>query len=184
MEAHKMKKATAGLYLHIVDALALIVLGCMMLIWPNRGPDVVFLWMGIALILPGVAKTATLLIRKRIPGLGAVDLAVGLMQIVLGVLCIVMPEALAGFFPAIAACLLAFGAIVLFAQAYTVIDHDDGSFMLSFALGMLSLTPPVVIFIRPDWLADRIAPAAAASMIVEGIFLLIAVWKAVKANQD
>lgn len=179
-----MKKAAAGLYLHIVDALALIVLGCMMLIWPNCGPDVVFLWMGIALILPGAAKSAALLMRKRMPGLGAVDVVVGLMQIVLGLLCIAVPEALTGFFPVIAACLLGFGAIVLFAQAYTVIDHDDGSFMLSFALGMLSLTPPVVIFIRPDWLADRVAPAAAASMIVEGIFLLIAVLKAVKANQD
>ena len=88
------------------------------------------------------------------------------------------------FFPIIAVCLLGYGAAVLFVRAYAVVDHDDAGFILPFALGMICLTPPVVIFIHPGWLADRIAPAAAASMIVEGIFLLIAVLKAVKANQD
>ena len=179
-----MKKTTAGLLPYIADALALIVLGCILLIRSDPAPEEVCRWIGIALILPGVVKAAAFLFRKNRSSRNAIDLIVGLIQIACGAACIAKPDAIAGFFPIIAACLLGYGAIVLFAQASAVIDHDDNVFKLSLALGMLCLTPTVLVLIRPGCLQDLAVPAAGVSMTAEGIFLLFAILKARKADSE
>ena len=60
-----MKKVSNALKNYIVDAILLIALGLVMLIWPQYSLQIIFKWVGIGLIVTGLIKGLIYFTKKR-----------------------------------------------------------------------------------------------------------------------
>lgn len=166
-----MKKISAALKNYIVDAIALIVLGLVMVIWSDSALETIFRWVGIGLIVLGAIKGVSFFVKKK--DRSVIDLLVGIVQIAVGIFFAVKPDILAAHFPTVAAILLAYGAIVILIRAIRLKDGNRNTFILSLVLGIVCLVLAVIVFVHPSFLTDVMVPAAGVSMIVGGISLLI-----------
>lgn len=170
-----MKRIPAVLRNYIVDAVALIVFGLVLLIWPDYTLETIFKWIGIGLIVLGAIKTILFFARKN---RGVIGLLVGLVQLAFGIFIFAKPGFLVAFFPTVAAILLGCGAIVMIARALKLREVSRDVFLLPLVLGILCLILAVIIFAHPVALADLMVQATGMSMIVEGVSLLVALSRA------
>ena len=161
---------------YIVDAVALIVLGLVLAIWPEYTLETIFKWIGIGLIALGAIKAIGFFARKV--NRSVIGLLVGLVQIAVGIFFVVRPDFLVAFFPTVAAILLGYGAILMIVRALNLRDASREMFTLPLVLGIICLIFAVVIFVHPVLLANVMVQAAGVSMIVEGVSLLIALSRA------
>ncbi len=168
-----MKKVSNALKNYIVDAILLIALGLVMLIWPQYSLQIIFKWVGIGLIVTGLIKGLIYFTKKEKKDRSLPDLLVGILQIAVGIFTAVKAEFLASHFPIVAAILLAYGAIVMIVRAVRIKDGDQRKFILSLVLGIVTLVLAAVVFAHPAMLANLMMQTAGIAMIVEGISLLI-----------
>ena len=168
-----MKKVSNALKNYIVDAILLIALGLVMLIWPQYSLQIIFKWVGIGLIVTGLIKGLIYFTKKEKKDRSLPDLPVGILQIAVGIFTAVKAEFLASHFPIVAAILLAYGAIVMIVRAVRIKDGDQRKFILSLVLGIVTLVLAAVVFAHPAMLANLMMQTAGIAMIVEGISLLI-----------
>ena len=168
-----MKKVSNALKNYIVDAILLIALGLVMLIWPQYSLQIIFKWVGIGLIVTGLIKGLMYCRQKDKIDRSLADLPVGILQIAVGIFTAVKAEFLASHFPIVAAILLAYGAIVMIVRAVRIKDGDQRKFILSLVLGIVTLVLAAVVFAHPAMLANLMMQTAGIAMIVEGISLLI-----------
>ena len=171
-----MKKVSAALKNYIVDALALIALGLVLLIWPKGALETIFKWIGTGLIVLGAIKAVSFFVKKE--NRSGFGLLVGLVQIAVGIFFVARPGFLVAFFPTVAAILLGYGAIVMIVRALKLKDGNKNAFTLSLVLGIVCLVLAAVIFVHPVLLANVMVQAAGVSMIIEGVSLLIALSRA------
>ena len=168
-----MKKVSDALKNYIVDAILLIALGLVMLIWPQWSLQIIFKWVGIGFIVMGLIKGLIYFSRKEKKERSSSDLLVGCLQLAIGIFAIAKAEVLASHFPIVAAILLAYGAIMMIVRAVKMKDGDQKTFILSLVLGIVTLVLAVVVFAHPAMLANLMMQTAGIAMIVEGISLLI-----------
>ena len=168
-----MKKISNALKNYIFDAVLLIALGLVMLIWPQWSLQIIFKWVGIGFIVTGVIKGLLYCTKKEKKERSLPDLLVGIAQLAAGIFVVVKAEFLASHFPIVAAILLAYGAIMMIVRAVKLKDGNQKSFILSLVLGIVTLVLAVVIFVHPIVLANLMVQSAGIAMIVEGISLLI-----------
>lgn len=168
-----MKKVSSALKNYIVDAVLLIAIGLVMLIWPQWSLKIIFTWIGIGLIVTGVVKGIIFFTKKNKDDRRISDLLVAFLQEGLGIFAIVKAEVLAENFPIAAAILLAYGAIVMIIRAVRLKDGSQKSFILSLVLGIVSLVLAVVVFVHPTLLANLMMQTTGVAMIFEGISFLI-----------
>ena len=171
-----MKRIPAVLRNYIVDAVALIVLGLVLLIWPDYTLETIFKWIGVGLIVLGAIKVVLFFVKRNRSVIG---LLVGLVQLAFGIFIFAKPGFLVAFFPTVAAILLGYGAIVMIARALKLREVNRNAFLLPLVLGIICLILAVIIFVHPVLLADLMVQASGMSMIVEGISLLLALSRAV-----
>ena len=158
---------------YIVDAILLIALGLVMLIWPQWSLQIIFKWVGIGLIVTGLIKGVIYFTKKEKKERSLSDLLVGIAQLAAGIFVVVKAEFLSSHFPTVAAILLAYGAIMMIVRAVRMKDGDQNKFRLSLILGIVTLVLAVVVFVHPAVLANLMMQATGIAMIVEGISLLI-----------
>ena len=76
-----MKQISSTLKNFVVDAILLIALGLVMLIWPQYSLKIIFTWIGIGLIFMGAVKGIIFFTQKNKEDRRIADLLVGLLQI-------------------------------------------------------------------------------------------------------
>ena len=177
-----MKKASDALKNYIVDAILLIALGLVLLIWPQWSLRVIFKWAGIGLIAMGLIKGMIWLSKKEKKECGVHDLPVGILQLAAGIFAVVKAEFLASHFPIAAGILLAYGAVMMIVRAVRMKDGDQNRFRLSLILGIVTLVLAVVVFVHPVILANLMMQTTGIAMIVAGISLLIVMAQKVKGE--
>ena len=168
-----MKKVSNALKNYIFDAILMIALGLVMLIWSQWSLKIIFTWVGIGFIVTGVIKGLIYCTKKEKKERSVADLLVGAAQLVVGIFTVAKAEFLASHFPIVAAILLAYGAIVMIVRAVRIKDGNQNKFRLSLILGIVTLVLAVVVFVHPAMLANLMMQTAGIAMIVEGISLLI-----------
>lgn len=166
-----MKKVSKALKNYIVDGIALIVLGLILMIWSEFSLLALFKWIGIALIVIGGFKGVLYFLKNK-KEQSLISLIVGVLQIAAGIALIVKSGTLTQYFPIVAAVILCYGAIMMIFQALKLRDRENKAFTVSFVLSLISLILAVIVFVHPAVLIDVMMQASGAAMIFEGIAML------------
>ena len=176
-----MKKVSSALKNYIIDAILLIILGLVMVIWPEAALKTLFTWMGICFLVMGAVKAAVFFLKKDKEERSVPRLIVGIIQIIIGIFFIVKSDFLIAFFPTVEAIILAYGAIVMLIRAVKLRNENKNVFTLSLVLGIVALVLAIIVFFHPVLIADIMVQAAGVSMIIEGVSLLIVLSRKVQA---
>ena len=161
----------------LLDAIVLIALGLILLLWPNGTLNTVFRLIGIGLLVLGAVRVLAFFLKKDKTDRSAIDLIIGIVQIALGIFLLAKPGFFVAFFPAVAAVLLACGAVVMIVRALRQRKYSRAGAALNLVLGIITLVLTLVILAHPVFLADILVQAAGIAMIAEGVFLLIALFR-------
>lgn len=168
-----MKRVSSIIKNYLIDAVLLIAIGLVMLLWPQEALKTVFTQIGIAFIVMGAVKGIAFFASKDKESRSILDLLVGIVQIAIGVLFIEKSDFLVEFFPTVAAIILAYGAIIMIVRSLKLRNDNKNAFILSLVLGIVTLVLAAVIFVHPVGLVNVMTQATGVSMIIEGISLLI-----------
>ncbi len=156
---------------YTVDGILLIALGVFILIWANHSVITIYRWIGIGLIIMGACKGITFILKEK-DDRSVPNLLVGIGQIIAGIVFIVMAESLVKYFPAVAAVLLGYGAVILILHAVKLRMGELKTFTVSLVLGIISLVLAVIVFVHPVTLLSVMIQAAGIAMIFEGAAMI------------
>ena len=157
----------------IVDAIGLIILGLVLIIWSEHSLTALFRAAGIILIAAGVLKWILYFFSKDQEKRSILDLAAGLLMIAGGIFLFVRSDPLTRYFPAVSAILLGYGAVRMIIQAVKSRMEPMKNFLLPLIFGIFSLVTAAIVFAHPVFLLDIMVQVTGGAMVIEGIFMLI-----------
>ncbi|MBR3383238.1 MAG: DUF308 domain-containing protein [Clostridia bacterium] len=161
---------------YVFDGVLMLALGIVLLIWPKTALNTIFYVIGAAVALMGLIKVIFFFAQSA--DRAAMDLVMGVAQIGLGVALIVKVDFFIEFFNVILAILLAYGALLLFAQA--VILRRGAFFALALIFAVITMALAVIIFLDPAGFASFMTQLRGIALIVEGLAMLIVLAKVKK----
>ena len=168
-----MKNTSKVLKNTIVDAVGLIILGLLLLIWSKHSLTAIFQITGIALIVIGVLKWVFYFFDKDQKQRSIFDLVIGLIMIACGIFLVVRAEPLVDYFPAVSAIVLGYGAIRMITQAVNARMESMKKFLIPLIFGIILLVIATIVFVHPVFLLDFMVQVTGVAMMIEGVFMLI-----------
>ena len=168
-----MKKTSKVLKNTIVDAVGLIILGLLLLIWSKHSLTAIFQITGIALIVIGILKWVFYFFDKEQKQRSIFDLVIGLIMIACGIFLFVRAEPLVDYFPAVSAIVLGYGAIRMITQAVNARMESMKKFLIPLIFGIILLVIATIVFVHPVFLLDFMVQVTGVAMMIEGVFMLI-----------
>ena len=163
------QKLISALKSYIFDGLVLIALGICIIRWPEAFLNTLFIVLGAAVILIGVVK-AIIFFATEEKNVG--DILLGVVLIALGVLLIVKREFFTTAFQYVIGVLLIYGSALLFVRAFGMAERGV-KFKTAIAFAILTLLLAVIIFINPGFLSGVIMFIYGASLILEGLAMIL-----------
>lgn len=168
-----MKNTSKVLKNTIVDAVGLIILGLLLLIWSKHSLTAIFQITGIALIVIGILKWVFYFFDKEQKQRSIFDLVIGLIMIACGIFLFVRAEPLVDYFPAVSAIVLGYGAIRMITQAVNARMESMKKFLIPLIFGIILLVIATIVFVHPVFLLDFMVQVTGVAMMIEGVFMLI-----------
>ena len=172
-----MKIIVKSLKNYIIDAILLIILGLFMLIKLGSTLITIYRILGIALLVPGALKVIFYFVKKDKKSTDV--LIAGIVQLIAGIVVLAKTEFFVAFFPAVAAVLLAYGAIIMLIRAWKLRNGERNIFIMALVLGIVTLILAGFILAHPTFIARVLMQATGVSLIVEGVALLLVLSRAV-----
>ena len=158
---------------YITEAVLLIILGFILLLWPGATLEICCRIIGAVLLLIGVVKILQFALIKDGENHTFVSLAIGIVLAALGLWLLIYPSFFIGLFPFLAAVIIAAGAIL---SLIKTLKHKDGGStqrIVSIILSIITLILAVIVILHPTVIASIILQFIGVSLIVEGITLLV-----------
>ena len=157
---------------YLFDGILLIILGIMLLLWPESALVALCTIIGCTLIVLSLFKFISFF--SDVSGLrsGGV-LFVGLLQLVAGIALVVNPGFFIAWFQIIVGIMLFYGAVLLFVNAWDLRDAKGSEFAATIIFAVLMLILAVIIIINPISFAAFIVSLEGISLIIEGLSMVI-----------
>ena len=157
---------------YIFDGVLLILLGVAMLIWPEGALKTLFYIVGAVVGVMGLIKVIMFFTGKNAERQPS-DLVLAFAELAIGIALIVKSDFFIEFFNIVLAIMLAYGAILMFAQAVITKEHKGLFFVLSLVFAAITLVLAVIIFIDPKGFASFMTQLRGIALIIEGLAMII-----------
>ena len=156
----------------VFDGLLLIALGIFMLVWPEKAQKTICIIVGAVLALMGLVK-GVFFFRKPKEERSTVELLLAILLFGAGIALSVASSFFAQYFYLIIGIILIFGALMMFIRAIQVRKEESSRFFTALAFAALTLVFAVIICINPAAFANFITRLHGASLVVEGLGMII-----------
>lgn len=165
---------------YIFDGIVLVVVGILILIFPQQFQDIVFIGLGSLFILIGLIRAIRFFVKKNEEQF-ARELAGAALVICAGVVVILHRTYLINLLQVFMGVLIAYGALLMLAHAFVIRKTGGPFFVLSIVAGILTAGLAAVIFINPAAFASFQTQLYGIALIVEGLAMII-VLRRIKAG--
>ncbi len=160
------KKVSEMFKSYVFDGLLFIALGIAMIIWPKESLKTLCFVIGAVFAVMGIIKIIAVLAKKVKPSSG---LIVGLLQIAVGCAFIFASDFFITVFHYIIACILLYGSVLLFINAFNLRKVFRMMFLCSLIFAIITVILAVIILLNPV----AITILHGISLIVEGLAMVI-----------
>ena len=164
---------------YLFDGLLLIALGIVMLVWPNTALKTVCIVAGAIVAVMGVIKIVAFFTNKS-GERSAMDIVRGVVLLAVGIALMVASGFFIGVFQYVVGVILAYGAILMFVQAFMLRKEKGALMILSLVFAIITTVLAVVIFMNPTGFAAFMMQLEGISLIVEGLAMIIVLRKSLK----
>ena len=161
---------------YLVDAVLLIILGVVLLVYPQSSLDFMLHWAGILLLVMGGAKIIWYFLKSDRRENDALAVSIG--QALLGLALLIAPGFFKGILPFLTGVLIAYGAIVSLLRSLKArklgIRASGTVTILSVITLVLALGIGIYMIMHPVAVTGLIIRAIGASLLLEGVTMLLA----------
>ncbi|MGN0453005.1 MAG: DUF308 domain-containing protein [Ruminococcus sp.] len=169
----KMRK---GIQRELVFAdIALIVLGLIMTVFPDKSGDIICIVIGIILGIWGILRLVSYFTSDKVDAFGSFALVQGSALLGFGVLFIVKPEFLAGLLLSALAIILIIGGVMKLQYAVDFLRIKARFWWISLIGALLSIVLGIIVFFNLSAVATWLMIFIGVSFLVCGIWDLISV---------
>lgn len=165
------KKVIDLLKSYVFDGFLLIALGLVMLIWPEGSLKTICIVAGIIIGVMGLVRCIAFFVDKK-KDQSPTDLLMGVILLAAGVALIVRSDIFINAFQYITGVILIYGAILMFAQAYTLRHEKGPMFVFSLVFSIITTALAIVILINPFSSAIFITRLHGIALIIEGLSMI------------
>lgn len=164
---------------YLFDGILLIILGLVLVIWPDTSLSTFCAVAGVVLAVMGLVKLVFYL--ANVGGIRRwVDIPVGLVQFLLGCALVIWPAFFINLFQIVVGIVVIYGSLLLIIRAVQLRTMGGSLFVLSIIFGILTLALGVVIIMNPAQFASVMVQLMGVALIVEGIALVAVMHTAKK----
>lgn len=156
----------------IFDGILLIVLGLVMIIWPNESLKTLCIIIGAVLGIMGLIKIIVFF-TKASEFRTAGEIIVGIIELAFGIALIAASGFFITVFQYIIGVILAYGAITMFINASNTSGLSKGMSTMSIIFGVLTALLALIIFFKPAAFASFMVQLEGVALMIEGIASII-----------
>ena len=156
---------------YVFDALLLIIIGLVFLLWPTKTMELFCRVIGIVLMVMGVIGILEFSLRKE--DRSAWSLILGILQFGIGLWLLVHPKFFINFIPYVAGVLVAVGAIIALIHAIRAATAGSAGAIVAIILATITLILALLVVFNPGFIAKAAMVWIGISLIVEGVTLLV-----------
>lgn len=150
---------------YILAAILYIVLGVVLIVWPNTTGDIICTFLGAVLLVYGVITIISFFVHDSSLGAFRFDLVVGILATALAILFLARPEILLSFLPVALGIYIIIDAVLNLKRALDVRRMAYQHWWIILLLSLVSAALGVVILLRP------VSTAALLIQIIGGVFI-------------
>ena len=151
-------------------AAASIVLGLLLLLYPDTSGTILAVIIALALAAMGATHILNYLFRRFPDDIGRMDLVSGLLMAGIGVFLFFRPGVLIGVLPVVMGFLLLFGGAVKLQNAIDLARLKAPLWWVILILAALSVIAGIVVLLNPFATAELLLMFLGASLLIDGIF--------------
>lgn len=156
----------------VFNGLLLIALGIFMLVRPETAQKTICIIVGAVLGLMGLAK-GFFFFKKQENERSTAELLLAVLLFAAGIALLVASSFFAKYFYIVIGVILVFGALMMFIRAIQVRKEESSRFVTALAFAALTLIFAVIVCINPAAFANFITRLHGASLLVEGLGMII-----------
>ncbi len=135
----------------VVTSVLTLVLGLVLVIWPNETLDLLCRIIGMGLCIGGVIAIVLFLVNKERMYMSYFSLAAGVVVAVIGLWLFLEPAVLANLLPTILGLLIIVNGIVNVSEAFTIRREKGGTELIAGILAIVTLALGALIFFHPSF---------------------------------
>ena len=164
---------------YLFDGILLIILGVVLVIWPDTSLSTFCALAGVVLAIMGLVKLVFYL--ANVGGIRRwVDIPVGIVQFLLGASLVIWPTFFINLFQIVVGIVVVYGSLLLIIRAVQLRTMGGPLFVSSVVFGILTLILGVIIIMNPAQFASIMVQLEGVALIVEGIALVAVMHTAKK----
>ncbi|MGI5962760.1 MAG: HdeD family acid-resistance protein [Lawsonibacter sp.] len=164
----------------IVSAVVTILLGLVLISWPNRSVKILCTLLGVVIFLTGVVFFLGWLSRRR-EGLPAVFLLPGVILCALGIWLITSPASAVILAQYIFCAVLLFHGVVDLQGAVAMMKAKAKQYWVDLLLGAITLAWGLLILARPFGTFSALVVLIGVALVYDGISDLVLIWRLTRA---
>lgn len=161
----------------------LILLGIVLIIWPNDAAELMTRIVGIVLLLLALIEIIVFICSKNKEALEIIALIGALIFASIGIFLIINPGWLVGFFNIIFGVVIGIYGLFGIVNSIAYARRSGGLWWIGLIMSVIAVAFAVLIFMNPVWISNILMIAIGASLIfaaVMGIYNRIRIRKAQK----
>ena len=173
MSTNDSAKESQGRVLRSIlfDGLLLTALGVVVIIWPETALKIFCIISGAVIAAMGLIRCIVFFVNKN-GDHTAWDLILGIIQIALGVVLIIARESIIKSFFILSGILLLYGALMMIIQGI-MLRKDKKALVACIIFAVIMIALGVIVLINPASFAKFVTRLQGASLVVEGIGMII-----------
>ena len=155
-----------------IDGLLLLLLGLILVIWPQSAMHVVVMILGGAIALFGVAR-CVVFFQPGMTGRQGKDLLGAVIMVVLGIAMLVKSGFFVGILYLIIGAVVALGCVLMGLKVLRLRGGDKLQQILATVFGVALLILAVLIFVNPSSLGSFLFRLQGIALLVEGVSMIL-----------
>lgn len=156
----------------LFDGVVLILVGFVLLLWPDKTMNVIFMILGAIMGLVGLVKVIGFFTQKDPEKRNNVSLLIGILQLAFGITMVVAANFFKEMFYIAIGVIVVYGCILMAIELFRLRKSDPTRYYGAMVFGILLLAFAVIVFLRPQAFASFVTRLHGAALIVEGIALI------------
>lgn len=168
-EKSVQKAITAKKREKVVTSLLMIIVGVLLIIWPNAALNVLCSIVGLALCIGGVVAVITYFVTRDKSFVLTMTMAVGVIVAFLGLWIFLNPSVLAALIPAIIGAFIIISGIINLSEAITIHRERGTGIVTTLIIAAITIVLGLIVFFRPQWTNAFLVRLIGIALVFDGV---------------
>ena len=164
-----MKKTLNSVAGVVLAAIFFILLGLVLLLWPELTSKIVCYCLGILILIFAVTRVVKFFTDKNVYFVFSFDLIVGLIAAGMGAFMLIRPDIVTAFLPFVIGLFLVFSSVLDFQKTFLLRDYGNSRWKSSLVLTCIKLIFGIALIAAPLFFGETFVRIIGVGLIYNGL---------------